>query len=188
MTHPDLERELEELLHPGFWCGPCNGACTSVDEDGTCSGCGGDPCDLRPRVIPLLAAYVQRKLGEGIVAEDALYRKGYRKSCDIPACNCGDQWTHGGHADARLQEIDEALYPRTNGKTILTAVNELVADSELLAEVEKLLPRRGQIEILWCDGEYSARIALLEPPASVRHSGLTPTLRDALRKLVESES
>ena len=41
-------------------------------------------------------------------AESALSRKGYRRSCDIPACNCGDSWAHGGYADTRLREILDA--------------------------------------------------------------------------------
>lgn len=61
------------------------------------------------------------------VSERALHGKGYRKSCDIPACNCGDQWNHGGHADTRLMEISDAL-PYVNGKTILTRVQDIVDD------------------------------------------------------------
>lgn len=58
-------------------------------------------------------------------AERALRSKGYRKECDIPACNCGRQWNHGGHAESRLREIDEAL-PYENGKTILQRVEGVV--------------------------------------------------------------
>jgi hypothetical protein len=58
-------------------------------------------------------------------AEGALRSKGYRKSCDIPACNCGDQWNHGGHAEERLREIGDAL-PYENGKTILGRVCSLI--------------------------------------------------------------
>jgi len=66
MTTPptDIERieaELTEKLSPGFWCGSCEGACTSVDEDGTCSGCGGDPLDLRVQVIPIVAAHIAKR-------------------------------------------------------------------------------------------------------------------------------
>lgn len=61
-------------------------------------------------------------------AERALIRKGYRKQCDIPACNCGPQWNHGGHAEARLNEIDEVL-PWVNGQTILMRVDNLVAEN-----------------------------------------------------------
>lgn len=61
------------------------------------------------------------------VAERALLSKGYRKSCDIPACNCGDQWNHGGDANTRLREIGDAL-PYVNGKTILTRVQDIVED------------------------------------------------------------
>jgi hypothetical protein len=49
---------------------------------------------------------------------------GYRR-CDIAACNCGS-W-HGGNAMARLMEIRDALgQERVNGKTILSAVQELI--------------------------------------------------------------
>ncbi len=63
-------------------------------------------------------------------AEDALLRKGYAKNCDIPACNCGDQWNHRGFAEIRLDEISRALDGRDYGKTILAVVEELVALSE----------------------------------------------------------
>ncbi len=36
-----------------------------------------------------------RKLVEAIdAAEHRLRSLGYRKTCDIPACNCGDRWAH----------------------------------------------------------------------------------------------
>jgi len=82
-------------------------------------------CD-RAAAALLACAETARKLE---VAERALLHHGYRKSCDIPACNCGDQWLHGGNAAQRLSEIggvlrDEGL---TQGKTILNAVKELLA-------------------------------------------------------------
>jgi hypothetical protein len=52
------------------------------------------------------------------IAERALQSKGYRKECDIPACNCGPQWSHGGRAEERLREISDAL-PYQNGVTLL---------------------------------------------------------------------
>ena len=64
-------------------------------------------------------------------AESALLRKGYQKSCDIPACNCGDQWHHGGHAEARLREFREAFDQEgidRNGKTLLTVLCEVLGD------------------------------------------------------------
>lgn len=57
-------------------------------------------------------------------AESALRRKGYRRSCDIPACNCGDQWNHGGHASERLSELSDVI--RENGVTLLDAAKNLV--------------------------------------------------------------
>ena len=54
-------------------------------------------------------------------------REGYRR-CDVPACHCHS--FHGGHAMARLNEIEDALLDvgiDLNGKTILTGVRELAA-------------------------------------------------------------
>lgn len=64
-------------------------------------------------------------------AENALLRKGYRKDCTIPACNCGPQWNHGGHAEGRLKEISDAL-PYANGQTLLERVTSAVSDSRFL--------------------------------------------------------
>lgn len=73
------------------------------------------------------------------VAEIALLRNGYRKECSIAACNCGAQWGHGGHANERLREIDDAL-PYENGKTIIKRVEEVVtqlaASTARCAELE----------------------------------------------------
>ena len=62
--------------------------------------------------------------------KDILQRKGYRESCDIPVCNCGDQWTHGGDAETRLSEIYDELYPLTNGKVALDAIKQLKAERD----------------------------------------------------------
>ena len=61
------------------------------------------------------------------IAERSLISKGYRKECNISACNCGGQWTHGGKAEERLQEISDAV-PYANGVTILGRVEQLKAD------------------------------------------------------------
>ena len=81
---------------------------------------------LRAAAALLACAETARRLE---VAERALLHHGYRKSCDIPACNCGDQWLHGGNAAQRLSEIDGVLRDEglTQGKTILNAVKELLA-------------------------------------------------------------
>lgn len=74
-------------------------------------------------------------------AESALVRKGYRKECDIPACNCGPQWNHHGHAEERLREISDAV-PYINGKTILQRVEQLQADlDQVVGEAENVLLR-----------------------------------------------
>jgi hypothetical protein len=110
--------------------------------------------------------YLQRELTAALaradIAEDALIRKGYRKSCGIPACNCGDQWTHGGNAEARLREISAALHASPidiDGKTLLSGVEELIAAAEerdaalaKLARYETLRPASEhdvQNEALW---------------------------------------
>ena len=66
-------------------------------------------------------------------AEQALRANGYRKDCDIPACNCGPQWNHGGHANQRLSELSDAL-PYENGKTVLQRAQSLV---EKVTELEQ---------------------------------------------------
>jgi len=88
------------------------------------------------------AAELRRLHAELATAEYALRSKGYRKSCDISACNCGDQWSHGGNADARLRELSSELHRSPvdmNGKTLLAGLSELVERAEKAeAEVERL--------------------------------------------------
>lgn len=63
-------------------------------------------------------------------AEDALRLHGYRNSCDIPACNCGDGWSHGGHAAERLREIGDLVWE--NGVTPLNSVRRLFSERDAL--------------------------------------------------------
>ena len=84
-----------------------------------------------------LTAERDRLKNELHIAEFALVSKGYRKSCDIPACNCGDQWNHGGHAMERLLEISDVLTEndvRRNGKTILQDVICVIRERDELRE------------------------------------------------------
>ena len=67
------------------------------------------------------------------IAERSLRNNGYRKQCDIAACNCGPQWHHGGHANDRLREIADAL-PYHNGGTLLSRIIEIVNDRERLQQ------------------------------------------------------
>lgn len=107
-----------------------------VEQDWT----GHNEHDARLIADRLLAFLTKREaqLSEEIVrdyedlktAESALRHHGYRKSCDIPACNCGDQWMHGGHADSRLREIREELGEHVDGQTLISAVRLLVAEAE----------------------------------------------------------
>ena len=67
--------------------------------------------------------------------------RGYRR-CDIMVCNCGS--FHGGHAESRLSEIDEAL-PDANGPTILQRVQALRAENKRLREaLEGIAAHEGQ--------------------------------------------
>jgi hypothetical protein len=60
--------------------------------------------------------------------KDVLRIKGYRESCSIPGCNCGEHgWIHGGYADDRLREIRDALDEDCQDKTLLEAVITLKA-------------------------------------------------------------
>lgn len=58
-------------------------------------------------------------------AEHGLISKGYRKSCEIPACNCGS------NADARLREIADATRDHwRDGELLLTRIERIVAAAE----------------------------------------------------------
>ena len=135
-------------------------------------GCeSGQPCTPATRCAITTAVHIQREDDEAEMerlredheaelaalreraerAEAALLRKGYRMSCDIPACNCGDQWTHGGHAEMRLTEIREALEQagaRRNGETLLADVVHIAARAERATTIEaELAALRADAEI-----------------------------------------
>jgi hypothetical protein len=78
--------------------------------------------------LPDALTHVQQVTRERDAAESKLRRDGYRKSCDIPACNCGESWSHGGHAHARLSEIGTALADVEWKGTILATVEAVLAD------------------------------------------------------------
>lgn len=76
---------------------------------------------------------------------DVLRRNGFRK-CDVPACNC-DSWHQVDGYAARFREIDDAVGDH-NGKTLLQAVQEVVAQRDVArAEAKKyhdaLVARHG---------------------------------------------
>ncbi len=60
------------------------------------------------------------------IAERALIGHGDRQSCTaFAACNCGDQWNHGGLARERLGEIDDATRDYyQNGETLLARAED----------------------------------------------------------------
>jgi len=148
MTTP--EAEAERLLQCARWHG-LHEWCTEHGHHNNC------PAIRRPAVAAALEkareywlkdlriaeATLQAKDAEIAKLRDILSRKGYRESCDIPACNCGNQWVHGGHAETRLSEIYEELYPLTNGKIALDAIKEL---RDALATAEQ--KQKVLIEIL----------------------------------------
>ena len=91
----------------------------------------------RPRYLSDNALKALDELAEmASAARDALISKGYRESCDIPACNCGDQWNHGGHAEYRLKEIHDALGDLTNGTTALKVIQGLIQKARSAQESE----------------------------------------------------
>lgn len=98
-----------------------------------------------------LLAHHERVVQERDNAESALLRHGYRKSCDIPACNCGDQWSHGGHAADRLREISDEI--GENGFTLLAAarrLNERLAQRDArIAELCALVDKQAEDDGLW---------------------------------------
>lgn len=88
-------------------------------------------------------------------AERALLRHGYRKSCDIPACNCGDQWSHGGHASTRLRELSDALEP-ANGETLLQRATSLRQRNEELTGLLRWIDE-AQTDALQEDFEHGVK-------------------------------
>lgn len=93
------------------------------------------------RIADAALAYIRQHDGHADLqerldtAESALLAHGYRKSCSIPACNCGDQWNHGGNANARLNEIESATadYYR-NGEILLERIERVIASADGHAE------------------------------------------------------
>lgn len=69
------------------------------------------------------------------IAESALEKHGYRRECNIPACNCPPHWNHGGHAAERLHEIADEVWE--NGKTALQSVKDLRTRAETAETAEK---------------------------------------------------
>ena len=121
-----------------------------------------------------LRAEVERLRAALEAAEYALRSKGYRKSCEISACNCGDQWSHGGNAEARLRELSSELHGSPvdmNGKTLLAGLTELIERAEKAeAEVERLREALEKLARLGngphygnSEGNMIARNALKEP-------------------------
>ena len=129
-----------------------------------------------------LLAEVDALRAELEVAESALLRKGYRKTCDIAACNCGSQWNHGGHAEQRLSEIGEALRGAGfNGGTLLGNIETVCAERDALkAEVDALraeVARLKTVPMKYRRMEFNAQ--LQQENASLRAE------RDALHERSE---
>lgn len=64
---------------------------------------------------------------------DVLYRNGFVR-CDISACNCGSWHARYGLRE-RFEEIKDALAEAIdlNGKTVLSAINEVISERDALA-------------------------------------------------------
>lgn len=76
--------------------------------------------------IDSLKAALRKAEAERDEAVHYIARNGHRR-CDIPACNCGS-W-HGWHASERLRELSDVLGDRTQGVTILGAVEKLIEEN-----------------------------------------------------------
>ena len=104
---------------------------------------------LLPEQNDLLADEKERR----DVAERALEQKGCWKTCMIPACNCGDQWAHGGHADERLSELSYMLEqnaPDPNGKTLREELASLITERDAACEELRALKRaNANSAVLW---------------------------------------
>lgn len=140
-----------------------------------------DLADQAPALLERLAT-AERDCRE---AEDALRRKGYRKSCDIPICNCGDTWQHGGHANERLRELGDALREHTNGKTLLQVVQELVerlvmADrhNALLRAVAEAVIAHENAVLASLRREREELVTLVDAAVECRHNEFSMCISD----------
>ena len=83
--------------------------------------CYGTLGALMLRVEELAEADVLDRLEK---AENRLISEGYSRECNIPACNCGNRWAHGGRALRQLSAIAD-IVPH-DGVSLLDAVQKLV--------------------------------------------------------------
>lgn len=118
----------------------------------------------------LLSAYeaAQREIGD---LKAFLEARGFRR-CDIPACNCHSY--HGGHSAARLDDIRHALDDAdvsTNGRTILQAVKDLLAERDALQR--QLAEKGDEIDAMLADAWWlGRRSASALPPSTATGSQL----------------
>lgn len=96
-------------------------ACDGLTEEEAAMGNPKDALRFRDEEVAELRQRLEK-------AESALTRKGYRKECSIPACNCGDNWSHGGLAEERLREISDEVWE--NGVPTLDSVRRLKERAE----------------------------------------------------------
>ncbi len=116
--------------------------CLSKKQNGALTGC------ICSNEFLEIAQLKQERNGLRLI----LQRKGYQENCDIAACNCGNQWNHGGHASNRLHEIADLV--RTNGETLLGSIERIIAERDAaLALVEEF--RKSPADAL---SEYRARV------------------------------
>jgi hypothetical protein len=108
-------------------------------------------------------AQLRQVEGERDRAEGALIRAGFRKDCDIAACNCGPQWGHGGHASQRLREIADAL-PYQNGGVLLERIESLVRENTTLRQLVAALPVVDVQEVsVWLSPDESGWLVSKRP-------------------------
>ena len=113
--------------------------------------------------LTTLQAQLRQVEGERDRAEGALIRAGFRKDCDIAACNCGPQWGHGGHASQRLREIADAL-PYQNGGVLLERIESLVRENATLRQLVTALPVVDVKEVsVWLSPDESGWLVSKRP-------------------------
>ena len=113
--------------------------------------------DISPTEADAAADLIDALIAEVRDREDVLERAGFRR-CDISACNCGS-WHQVGGFKARFDEIKEAIAEHVdlNGKTLLTAVQEVLTDER----ARRVKAERAIREAVLAEREACA--SLIEP-------------------------
>lgn len=182
----EARRELDK--EQSRWQNAIDAIVLQFDPDRDGSGCeSGDPLDLTLTEIRGAFGKLEDDRDEARrqrdKALDFIQRQGYRR-CDIIVCNC-NSW-HGGHAMARLQEIQDAL-PYANGPTILARVQTLRTENAALRDALTTLEYAADPFLADQSRAQDPRCGLTQPVSVADCEALNAAVKGA-REVLEGNS